>query len=119
MTLYVMKGLPAAGKTTRAAELSTQTGAVIVSRDDLKTRPRYFHEIDKQLAEGNTVVADATNFTTGEVLEVIAAQHKAKLVVEFLDTPVEVCIERDYKRTDERVGAAAIRKMHKDFLRGE
>jgi predicted kinase len=112
-----MKGLPGAGKTTRATELSMRTGAVIVSRDELRTRPRYFHEVDKQLAQGNSVVADATNFTTAEMLEAIAAEHKAKLVVEFLDTPVEVCIERDYKRGSDFVGAAAIRKMHNEFLR--
>lgn len=131
--LLVLKGLPASGKTTRAKELVSQ-GWKRVNKDDLramidysvhsKKNEEYIRKAEADLvklylSKGHNVVVDSTNFAYEDYWKEIAGQHFADFRVEFLDTPLLECIERDAKRGDKAVGAKVIQGMYDKYLKPE
>ena len=134
-TLYMMKGLPASGKSTRAREmLAANPGNVKrVCKDDLramldngKWSKANEHMvlrvrdavISLALQEGKHVICDDTNLAPGHEARLceLAREHGAVFeVVDFTHVSVEECIERDQKRLS-YVGEKVIREMHQKFL---
>ncbi|MEV4760591.1 AAA family ATPase [Micromonospora sp. NPDC049559] len=134
--LIVTRGLPASGKTTFARKL--QPGVVRVNRDDLR-RMLHGERLFTQWAEGQVTTAqraqveallrarvdvcvDDTNLRAKTVREwaELAARFGASFEVhDFTDVPVDECVRRDADRPEEdRVGEAAIRRMHERYLAG-
>lgn len=130
----MLKGLPASGKSTYAKELvSKDHNWVRVNKDDLRAmmnNGEFSGKLEKQvirtereIAEnalklGKNVVIDDTNFnpTHEEYFRQLAKTYKAEFEINFFDTPLEVCIERDIKRPN-GVGEAVIRKMYNQYLK--
>ena len=127
-TLYMLKGLPGSGKTTRAKQL-VQRGAKRVNRDELRTMVDsgvYSTEnerliriicdviIIKALRHGSDVVDDNTNLKPRDEqdLRALANICNAHFIVVEMETSTEECIRRDAKR-EHPVGEEAIRSMEK------
>lgn len=143
MTLNIIytKGLPGSGKSSWARDLADRFPGqyVLVSKDELRAMLRQGkhskskeqlvctirdHIIVEALTAGKHVIVHDTNFYQAHVdrfhslaNEMAIALDKPVQVVcqNFCDVPVEVCIERDARRS-ESVGAAVIRKMYRDYL---
>lgn len=140
-TLYVMVGLPACGKTTRARRMLADAplGAMVrINRDDLRRMalPTGYHRpvgdaeeaisvmqratITALLLAGCDVVCDDTNLRPEyrDRLRELAKTAGARVViVNLADVPIEMCIERDAQRSGvERVGEDVIRGMHERHL---
>ena len=130
--IYVMKGLPASGKTTYARGYTSQVKRV--SKDDLRAMigGSYTEEseefiksvrdflIDHALEQGFSVVVDDTNLNPAhlEVFREIAKRHNAHVEVVGMDTPVFECIERDLVRPNS-VGAVVIMSMYEKWYAEE
>lgn len=131
--LIMMKGLPGSGKSTYAKELVEKQDYYRVNKDDLramlhnsrwgKDREKYILRwrdqiVRDSLSGGRNVVVDDTNLAPKhqETLRQIAEDNRAIFEVKFIDTPVEVCIERDLKRPNS-VGSKVIVDMYNQFLR--
>ena len=82
---------------------------VLEIRDDI---------IEKALQAGVSVVVDDTNFEPkheARMREIVKNYH-AKVVVQFFDTPVTECIERDSKRAN-AVGSKVIWEMYRKYIK--
>lgn len=138
--LYITRGLPGCGKTTRArAWVAEFPGSrVRVNRDDLRDMlfggwtgdPQ--HEgavtavteamVRTLLRRGWHVVCDDTNLRHAYVERQCQLAVEVGVPVEiwdWLDVPVEVCIGRDAERARQggkSVGADVIRRMHLAYL---
>jgi predicted kinase len=129
-----LRGLPGSGKSTYAQRL-VELGWVRVNRDDLRNSMfgKYWgltHEqegliskFERALAEqalqaGYDVVIDATHLRNKYLREwnKFALKHGALFDVHDIDTPVDVCVERDSAR-DRHVGEDVIRDMAARFLK--
>lgn len=107
MDFFLMCGLPNAGKSTRAKQLSKDTGAVIVSTDEMTVElfrvgfsfaeiwKEIFIKIKALLESGNSVILDHTALTKAErkALLGICCQDVRKICI-FVNTPVEVIEKR-------------------------
>ncbi|MEV0153232.1 AAA family ATPase [Micromonospora sp. NPDC050686] len=132
--LIATRGLPASGKTTFARRL--QPGVVRVNRDDLR-RMMHGERLFTQWAEGQvtraqraqveallagrvSVCVDDTNLrarTLRDWAEVAQRYGAAFEVHDFTDVPLAECLRRDAARPEvDRVGEAAIRRLHERFL---
>lgn len=136
MKVLLLRGLPASGKSTYAKELvSKNHNWVRVNKDDLRAmmnNGEFSGKLEKQvirtereIAEnalklGKNVVIDDTNFnpTHEEYFRDLAVRYKAEFEVKLFDTPLEVCIERDNKRSN-GVGETVIRRMYNQYLKSE
>jgi predicted kinase len=111
VTLYVLTGLPGAGKSTRAAQIIAATGAAHVDMDsalrarglsivDYKTRfalqPEVEATIAPLLADGRSVVAEFGSWTREERerLRAYADALGAHTELHWLDAPPEECVRR-------------------------
>lgn len=132
MKLVMMKGLPGSGKSTIAKGL-VDKGYVRVNKDDLRAM---MHNskwskrneesvifvrnqiIADALIGGISVVVDDTNFEPKHQakLSTLARDLGATFEVKEVDTPLDVCIERDLKRLNS-VGERVIRQMYNKYLR--
>lgn len=126
--IYVMRGLPASGKTTHARGYTSQVKRV--SKDDLRAMVGgpYTQEseefiksvrdflINHALNQGFSVVVDDTNLNPAhiDVFRKIAKKHRAHVEVVEMDTPVFECIERDLARPN-GVGAKVILGMYESW----
>lgn len=128
--IYVLQGLPASGKSTKAKELveADKTGHTIRLNRDLlremmhfgvysKQNERHIMNAEKVLAQSLLVfdfdvVVDDTNLKqkTIDMWKDVASWMKADIEIVRIDTPLEVCIERDSKR-EKPVGEKVIRDM--------
>jgi len=128
--IYVLQGLPASGKSTKAKEIveSDKEGHTMrINRDLLremfhfgvytKQNERHIMNAEKTLAQSMLifdydVVVDDTNLKqkTIDMWRDVAEWMDADIEVIRLDTPLEVCIERDKKR-EKSVGEKVIRGM--------
>jgi predicted kinase len=114
-TLYLMFGLPGAGKTTTAQIISKLTGAIHLWADEQrKTRfstPKFdaaenesiYEQLNDEtailLGQGKSVVFDTAfnHLKDRDHLRNIASQHRANTVVIWVQTPSEVARERATK----------------------
>lgn len=126
------KGLPGSGKSFFAKELADKyPGEVIrINKDDLRAmfnqgkhssgkedlmnaaRKAMVREI---LAKNKWVICDDTNLTASSAT-LYKSMSKNVVEVDFLDIPVDVCIERDLNRT-RSVGKDVILKMWESTLK--
>jgi predicted kinase len=138
--LIVLRGLPGAGKTTRARELTrARRGQVgMISRDTVRehvfglTMQPEDHglgadgerlvtavvdaTIETLLTAGVDAIVDATNLRPQDEEHwwELAAQHGAVVEIVDLNVPVEECIARDARRAADGgryVGPEAIRRL--------
>lgn len=134
--LIATRGLPASGKTTFARTL--QPSVVRVNRDDLR-RMLHGERLFTQWAEAQVTTAqraqveallrtradvcvDDTNLRSRTLRDWadLAARYGAEFEVhDFTDVPLEECLRRDAARpAEDRVGEAAIRRLHERYLEG-
>ena len=134
-TLYMLKGIPASGKSSWAkAEVERRVGKVVrVSKDDIrvllhggiwrgsKTEKQVVEAesalISTFLTRGVDVIADSTNLQPPHEprLRELANAHSAEFVIKDFPIDVEEAIKRDLKR-ERPVGEAVIRRMWMDYL---
>ena len=124
--LYMLKGLPASGKTTRAKQM-VELGVKRVNRDELrlmvdsgvynKDNERLIRQIAKNtlieiLVNGYDAVIDNTNLKPSDEEEWRKFAHRwaTKFVVVDMGTDLDECIRRDRLR-ENPVGEEAIRSM--------
>lgn len=137
--LFLMVGIPGSGKSTWIAnqvDVLEPWQYKVISRDEirfamLKPGEDYFlHEnavfaqfiksINDAIANGvQYIFIDATHISPGsraKVLQRVREPASTTLAVEVFTTPLEVCLERNDKRTGlAKVPAASIRSMAKGF----
>jgi predicted kinase len=88
----------------------------IPAREDLVT------EIEDQMIISSlnydySVVVDATNFKTDRFIK-LALNNRAEFILKpFTDVSLEECIERDSKRTWDKVGGEVIKNMWNKYLK--
>lgn len=114
-TLYMMRGLPGAGKSTEARRICVETGAVRVNKDDM--RAMLFGEdyraelepiihrhlcllVEDLLFQGFSVVVDNTNLRARDETRWLATAETMGAVFQVIDidTPVVTCIANDAGR---------------------
>ena len=117
-TLYVMIGAPGSGKTTLAKANAEHTGAVHISRDEVRfslitDKDNYFAKenqvyktftklISDNLAAGHTVIADATHLNKKSRYKLFHNIHynplETTVIGIYMDIPLETCLERNDTR---------------------
>lgn len=116
--LYIMVGIPGSGKSYIANILAKEANGIVVSRDEvrfkyLKNDEKYFrHEkkvfreyvdiIQKYLDEGGIVIADATHLNAPSRIKLLNNLYFTKedyVIPVVINTPFEVCSERNAQRT--------------------
>jgi len=126
--MYIMKGLPAAGKSHRARKIMKADGNAIRINKDLLRTMLHFDKFNGRL-EGmtkdaartlarfflktNNVIIDDTNLNPGvmQSWKDLAKEENAKIeVVDMTDVPIEECLIRDRNREKE-VGNTVIKNM--------
>ncbi len=132
--LLITRGLPASGKTTFARTL--QPSVVRVNRDDLRRMLHgarlYTARAESQVTRAQRaaveallrapadVIVDDTNLSltlTEEWAELAARCGATFEVHDLTGVPLAECIRRDAERPPaDRVGAAAIRRLHAEYL---
>ena len=135
-TIYLLKGLPASGKSTWAKErIAKDPNTKRVNKDDLramldnsrwsKANEKFVlklrdHIIVEALNDGKHIIVDDTNLHPKHEINLkrIAKEHNAKVEVVFFDTPVEVCLERDAKR-ENPVGDEVIISMYDRYINND
>lgn len=134
--VYILKGLPASGKTTWAkTQIQANPGSFTrVNKDDLRDmlhNGRWSKHNEKQvlrirdeiimqsLEAGRHVIVDDTNLHPKHEQHIHEMVKKlAEVRVKFFDIDVESAVERDLKRT-RSVGRDVIESMYESFLRPE
>jgi len=138
-TLYIMRGLPGSGKTTKAKEIMANyypkhASIKRVNRDELrlmlddgeysKQREAFVKQTEsyiicESLNAGIDIIVDDTNLVPSTMtwLERIARDIEAKVeVIDLTNVPVEICIQRDLERPNS-VGSKVIWRMYHQFIR--
>ncbi len=132
LTILMLKGLPASGKTTFARELVVSQGFKRVNRDDLRAMVDdgiYSQEneslivnmqnalIGQALADNKNVVVDNTNLNPANERQLrrLAENWGVKFEVKEFDTDLKTCIERDAKRP-QPVGEKVIMDMYNKYF---
>jgi predicted kinase len=125
--LVMLRGLPASGKSTIAKEIATTGEYIRVNRDLLREmfhfsvwsgkNERLIVETEtaltlKALNENVSVIVDDCNLNPDNetMWRGVAEMAKAKFEIVDVDTPYDVCIERDKDRV-KKVGAHVIKSM--------
>ena len=133
-TLVLLRGLPAAGKTIHSLGLVKQ-GYKRVNADDLrllidngsysKSNEKYITEVMQTivtlgLQSGFNVVMDNTNLNPYWIswAKTLCQDLRCKLEIIDIDTPLDVCIQRDLNRTTGRVGKDVIMKLYNKYFIG-
>jgi predicted kinase len=134
--IYMLVGLPASGKTTKAREMCEESDHEIrrVNRDELREMfdgsGEYSPDLEKlvrsanqiliklALAHGYDVVVDNTNLKPQDKIELefVAFEEGADLIEILMEVDVEECVRRDRGR-ERCVGEAVIRKMYDTYLK--
>jgi len=128
--LYVLVGLPASGKSTYAKEVLSKD-AEILSSDAIRKEllgseenqennalvfETLYNRARNLLKDGKNVAIDATCINKFERKRVLSnfTDLQIERIVIFIDTPVEICYERDEKRS-RTVGREVIDKYVNKF----
>ncbi|WP_455821978.1 AAA family ATPase [Clostridium butyricum] len=132
MNLYVLIGLPGAGKSTYSARIENEHKAV-VSSDDIRERlfgtgfnekikeevfKELINESIKCLKKRMDIILDTTflnekSYRSRFIKQIDALDFSVKKIAVIMDTDIEECIFRDSKRTvNRRVGSSLIRRLH-------
>lgn len=136
--LYILRGLPASGKSTWARIQAVEDkNTIIVNRDKIREMLKGDYKLfpfgskleelvtvieTKSIKEGllryHNVIIDSTGFRFNQkdydfVLDHCGAKVK---IIDFTDVPLEECIERDKKR-EISVGENVIRRMYDKYLK--
>lgn len=132
-TIYLLKGLPASGKSTWSRKKQEEDPNVVrVNKDDLRSmlhNGKWSKHNEKQvlrirdliiidaLKQGRHIIVDDTNLhhKHEDQLRIIAKKHNAKVEVVEFDIDVKECIKRDLKRSNS-VGSEVIQRMYKQFI---
>lgn len=132
-TLYIMVGISGSGKSTVAQSIARATGAVIVSPDhwrklltgDINNQennamvfPSALRELSTSLANGHSVVWDATNTTVTarkNVLDAVASE--CHVIFVYVRTTLETALDRVKSRGNGQVvPEAVVRRQHKQLM---
>ena len=124
--LIVFRGLPGSGKTYRARQMIKQDKAVRVNKDLLREMMFFDYSTENEIKvkwleaqiagtlirSRLTVLVDDTNLKSADIefWKDLANDLDVPVFIEFIDTPLETCIERDGKRMYP-VGETRIREM--------
>lgn len=139
-TLYILKGLPASGKSTWSRQKISETPNAYkrINKDDLRNMLDNDHwsngnekfvlkirdlMIKTALSAGKHVISDDTNLSPRheirmrQVVQTYCKEtgEQVEIIVKFFDVDVEECIKRDLKRA-RSVGERVIRRAHKEFI---
>lgn len=132
--LYVVTGIPGAGKSTFLKPLAEGivNNVAVVSRDEIRFSlvaedEEYFskesqvfrtfvREIENKLKDHQIVVADATHLneaSRSKLINAVSRPENCELVSLFFDVPVGTCLSQNEKRKGTRsyVPPSAIRRM--------
>jgi len=133
MTIYMLVGLPASGKSTWAREfIETHPNAKRISKDDLRAmlqNGKYSPEMEESVLTarnsllinlvraGHDIIVDDKNLNPKhqEKIKDMANQLDVELFIKEFDIPVDLCVLRDSKR-DNPVGEQVIRDMYEKYL---
>lgn len=133
--LYMMKGLPACGKTSRALEMLAQASRPMkrVNNDELRLmidggkwskenessiRLVRARMIDEFLSRNYDVIVDNLNLRAEDEIyyRQVAATHMAEFeVIDMTDVPLHVCVARDRMRSHP-VGEKVIWRWYRDYI---
>ena len=124
--LYAMCGIPGSGKTTLSNELACQYKVIAYSCDDLRKhrplkcgpfKPYIFGLVRQSLLDGQSVVVDDLYITEDSRYELLSAisDIPCKKILIVLQTPLEVCIDRDRTRTSHNLGQRAISHFYNKY----
>lgn len=110
LTLTVLCGLPAAGKSTYAAELTARTGAAVVSADRIRNggdpyavSSLVYDQARRHLVAGRSVIADVCALRTAarmRLLHIGRGVPGVRCEAVMLCTRASVCRARDTARSD-------------------
>lgn len=110
MTIYTMVGLPGAGKSTFA---SNYPDFIIVSTDAIRSElfgdesdqqngklvfDTAYHRLAQAVAMNRNVIFDATNLRKRDRKKLFQKFPNANHIAVFMDTPINICKERNAKR---------------------
>lgn len=130
--IHLLRGLPGAGKTTRAMELLLEEERIKrVSKSDLRHMLNggvYSQEneifiiemrniiIREAILKNYSVIVDDTNMNPVhfEAIKDLAKTLKVEAIVHDMNTPLQICIERDAQR-EHPVGEIVIRRMYMSY----
>lgn len=129
MKLIMMIGIPGSGKSFKAKEVAKKENAIIVSSDEIRKElfgdeniqkePRrvfdtLYKRVGELLKQKNNVIIDATNIKRKFRILALARFKNVEKEYYYIDTPLEVCIERDFSR-DRQAGEFVINKCFKQL----
>ena len=129
ITLYVMCGLPASGKSRYAKLLAEEIDGIVVSSDGIRAEwygdeaiqgdaGKVFREVELRcknaLGAGRSVIMDATNMNAKKRTNFLRQMPECKKVCVVMAVPFDVCVKRDEERS-RHVGPAVMEKMRKSF----
>lgn len=137
------KGLPGSGKSTWAKQfVKDNANYIIVNRDDIRkmlagniltfyerydskienlVRHIQYDSIHAALIHGYNVIVDGTNFKIDDkFIEKYKEMYFCDVEIkDFTDIHIDLCIERDALRNDNKVGKEIIVKFYEDFLKNK
>lgn len=135
LTVKILKGLPASGKSTYAKKLVDTENYVRLNKDDLRamlfndnykgTNEKMVLNVRNQiilesLKRNRNVVVDDTNLNPIHVTNITNLVEKLEhVIVEIIpfDVDINECIDRDKKRKIGKVGKGVIMGMYNQYIR--
>ena len=132
-TIYALCGVPGSGKSYYGKKLKDQYNAVYLSSDEIREKiygnadiqanpEKVFMVMDSMafeaLENGYDIIYDTTMAKKKDRINFIKKFKEYNLVLIIIDTPLEICIERNQSR-DRQVPVKVIEKLynrlHSDF----
>ena len=127
--VYVMCGLPGSGKTTIARQIAADLDAVVISSDSIREElygdesvqgnpsvvfEAFYNKAHEAISHGSGVILDATNIKRKDRRKIFAEFPNETIIAVIVNTPIEICFERNAKRS-RVVPEHAIRRMWDNF----